>query len=418
MRTSEALEESHGKNTHWLNQKRLVIYPRMVVLLLVITSIAWVLLSKNSVDLKDRPLGYDFITFWAASHVGLTGHAPDAYNISQLFKAEQFAVPKLTWPFFWYYPPSFYLLILPLALLPYLVSYWVFVLSTLGGYLLIFRRVVRNNVAMWCLAGFSGLWMNFFHGQNGFLTAALAGAALLCLERRPVLAGVFIGLLTFKPHLALLFPVALIAIGAWRTLLTAAVTALAFLGVGTAVLGVGTLKACLASIGYARLFLETGYLPWSKMPTVFAFLRLLHMPLAGAYLIHGLVAIMAVVAMWRVWRGSADWQMRSAALMTATFMVSPYVFDYDLAWLAFPIAWLALAGLRDGWLHGEREVLVAAWILPLLMSPIAHATSVQIAPFVLGTLLWMIMRRTGTAFVWRQRKSQHLAAIRDVATIV
>jgi hypothetical protein len=288
-------------------------------------------------------------------------------------------------------------------------------ISTLSGYLLVLRRIVRNDTAMWCLAAFSGLWLNLFHGQNAFLTAALAGAALLSLERRPILAGVFIGLLAIKPHLALLFPVALIAIGAWRTLLAAAVTGTTFIAVGTAVLGIATLKACLASISYARLFLENGYLPWSKMPTVFAFLRLLRMPVAGAYILHALVSAVAVLAVWRVWRGSCDCQLRGAALMTATFLISPYVFDYDLAWLAFPIAWLALAGLRDGWLRGEREVLVAAWILPLLMNPIAKATSVQIAPFVLGAMLWMTMRRAGTAFVTGHKQSQFLKARRDIS---
>ena len=79
--------------------------------------------------------------------------------------------------------------------------------------------------------------------------------------------------------------------------------------------------------------------------------------------------------------------------MTATFLVSPYLFDYDLAWLAFPIAWLALGGLRDGWLRGDREVLVAAWLLPLLMLPIVKAVPIQIGPWVLGALLLVIMRR-------------------------
>ena len=82
--------------------------------------------------------------------------------------------------------------------------------------------------------------------------------------------------------------------------------------------------------------------------------------------------------------------------MTATFLISPYVFDYDLVWLAFPIAWLALIGLREGWLPGEREVLVVAWISPLLMGPLAEAFSVQIGPFVLGALLWVMLRRVGT----------------------
>lgn len=386
-------------NTHWLNRKRFTVYPRLVLAVLFVVSIAWVAQSKNMLDLKGKPLGYDFITFWAASHVGLGGHPADAYNIPLLFQAEKIAVPTSKMIFAWYYPPPFYLVVLPLALLPYLAAYWIFMLSTLSCYVLVFRRVVHNAAAMWCLAAFSGLWMNLWHGQNAFLTAALAGASLLCLKRRPVLAGVFIGLLAIKPHLALLFPVALIAIGAWRTIMTAAVTAAAFTAVSTAVLGTATLKACLGSLGYARLFLEDGALPWGKMPTVFAFLRLLGVPVTGAYIVHGVVAAGAALAVWHVWRHCGDWQLRGAALMTATFLVSPYIFDYDMAWLAFPIAWLALVGLRDGWLWGEREVLVVAWLLPLLMAPVSGALRVQIGPFVLCALLWITVRRAGITLI-------------------
>jgi hypothetical protein len=383
-------------DTHWLNQKRLTVYPRLAVVILFAAGIIWVLLAKQMVDLKGKPLGYDFITFWSASYVGLAGHAADAYNIPLLFKAENIAVPASRSIFAWYYPPSFYLLILPLALLPYMAAYVVFILSTLVCFLLVFRRIVSNSTAMWCLAGFSGLWMNLFQGQNGFLTATLAGAALLCMAQRPTLAGIFIGLLAIKPHLALLFPVALVAIGAWRTIISAAVSAITFTAAGTAVLGTRTLKACLASLGNAHVFLEKGVLPWPKMPSVFAFLRLLGVPVIGAYLVHTIVAVGAGFSVWHVWRRSSDWQLRGATLMTATFLVSPYLFDYDLVWLAFPIVWLSLIGLRKGWLQGEREVLVAAWILPLLMAPLATAFSVQIGPLVLGALLWVMIRRAGT----------------------
>jgi len=187
MKMPERREEIAGGDMHWLNRKRLLIYPRIILALFLVIGISWVLLSENMVDLKGKPLGYDFITFWAASYVGLAGHAPDAYNISLLFKAENFAVPASKSVYVWYYSPSFYLTVLPLALLPYLAAYWVFMISTLSGYLLVLRRIVRNDTAMWCLAAFSGLWLNLFHGQNAFLTAALAGAALLSLERRPIL---------------------------------------------------------------------------------------------------------------------------------------------------------------------------------------------------------------------------------------
>ena len=399
------------RSTHWVNRKRFTVYPRLIAATLLVRSIVWVLLSKNMVDpATGIPLGSDFITFWAASHLGLAGHPVDAYNISLLFKAEKFAIPALGRVCVWFYPPPFYLVILPLAMLPYLTAYWVFVLSTLACYVVVFRRIIHTSGAMWCLAGFSGLWMNILYGQNAFMTAALAGAALLCLEERPALAGVFIGLLAVKPHLALLFPVALIAIRAWRALAAAAVTVVTFTAISTAVFGTATLKACLGSLRYARILLQNGFLPWSKMPTIFAFLRLLGVPVMAAYIVHAAVAIGAVLAVWRTWRRCTDWQLRGAVLMTATFLISPYLFDYDLAWLAFPIAWLALVGYRNGWLRGEREVLVLSWVLPLIMSPIANKISVQIGPFALAALLWMIMRRAGTAFMTAS------AAIHDPAS--
>ncbi len=382
------------KHAHWLNRERLSIYPRIFLALFLVLGLVWVLMSKNMVDLKGKPLGYDFITLWAASHLALEGHAEDAYNIPLLLKALRIAVPGSKSVYIWFYPPSFFLVVLPLALLPYMAAFWTFILSTLGAYLLVFRRIVRGSTAMWCLAAFSGLWMNLFNGQNAFLTAALAGAALLCLERRPVLGGLFIGLLAIKPHLALLFPVALIAIGAWRTLITAAVTAITFTAIGTATLGTAVLKGFLANLSYGRLFLENGSFLWPKMPTMFAFLRLLGIPVAGAYVVHCIVALGAVIVVWRVWRRCQDRNLRGATLMTATFLVSPYLLDYDLAWLAFPIAWLALAGLRNGWQRGEREVLVFAWLLPLLITPIGTFLSVQIGPIVLCSLLWITVRRT------------------------
>ena len=380
---------------HWLNRERLSMYPRIILALFITVGLKLVWISKNIQE--GQPLGYDFITFWAASQLALAGHAQDAYT-PLLFKAVQIAVPAASQNVvLWFYPPSFYLVVLPLALLPYMASYWAFMLSTLAAYLLVLRRIVRGSTAMWCIAAFSGLWINLVHGQNAFLTAALAGAALLCIERRPVLAGLFIGLLAIKPHLALLFPVALIAIGAWRTLITAAVTAITFTAIGTAALGIAVLKGWLASFGYARLFVENGFLHWTNIPSMFALARLLGIPVAGSYVVHGVVAVGAVIVVWRVWSRCQDWQLRGAALMTAMFLVSPYVFYYDLAWLAFPIAWLALAGLRNGWLLGEREVLVAAWLLPMLMVPIAATLRVQVGPLVLCSLLWITLRRAAAA---------------------
>jgi hypothetical protein len=381
-------------DAHWLNRERLVLYPSLILVLFLLLGLLWVLMSLKMVDTNGSVFCNDFITFWSASYLALAGHAQDAYNTSLLFKVQQITAPASKTIFIWFYPPPFFLVVLPLALLPYIAAYWSFILSTLSIYLLVLRRIVRGKTAMLCIVSFSGLWVNLLSGQNAFLTAALCGAALLTLERRPVLAGLFIGLLAIKPHLALLFPVALIAIGAWRSLVTAALTAVTFTALGTITLGPAVLTGFIEKLGSARLFMENESIIWRKMPSVFAFMRLLGIPVLWAYFAHFLVAVVAVVVVWFVWRRCQDWNLRGAVLMTATFLVSPYVFDYDLAWLAFPVAWLGLDGLRNGWFRGEREVLVVAWLLPmLLVLQKITALSVQVGPLVLCCLLWMAYRR-------------------------
>ncbi|NTW56047.1 MAG: DUF2029 domain-containing protein [Chlorobiaceae bacterium] len=382
---------------HWLNSKRLSFYPPIFLIFFFLIGLGSWLMSKNMVDLNGIALGGDFIAFWAASYLALTGHAQDVFNTSVLFKAQQIAVPASQQGYLWLYPPTFFLMILPLALLPYKAAYWAFMLSTLGACLLVLQRIVHGKTAMWCIAAFSGLWVNLLCGQNAFLTATLAGAALLSLERRPVLSGLFIGLLAIKPHLAVLFPVALIAIGAWRALITAAVTAFTFTTIGTITLGTTVLWRFLSNLGYARFLLENGLIHWSNIPTLFAFGRLIGIPVPWAYVLHFVIALGAVTVLWYVWRHCQDWKLRSAALMTATFLVSPYVVTYDLVWIAFPIAWLASSGQDKGWLPGEREVLVAAWLLPLLMIPIPGVPPVPFGPLVLCSLLWITFRRSATS---------------------
>jgi hypothetical protein len=344
------------------------------------------------------PDGYviisDMTVFWVASHFALAGHASSAYHIPELREAVMAVDPGVKGSFGWFYPPTFYLLVFPLGLLPYLPAYLAFMLPTLAGYVTVVYRIFPRKELLLVLASFSGLWMNLLRGQNGFMTAALAGAALQCIQRRPVLAGVFIGILSIKPHLALLFPVALIAAGAWKTFFSAAVTSTLFMVVATSALGIETFGAWLHSVGAARELMEShGSAYWVHMPTTFALLRLLGVPVLASYVGHGMVALGATVVVWWVWRYCTQWELRGAVLTTATFLISPYLLEYDLTWLALPIAWMAVLGLREGWLRGEREIMIAAWLLPLVSGIVAKALSIQIGPLVLVSMLWMLARR-------------------------
>jgi hypothetical protein len=388
---------------HWLDRGRLILYPSVVALFFVSFVIYALVHAEIGMNMAGNPLGFDFVQFWSVSHVGLHEHPALAYNMAHLTAVEKGVAPGLQGFLPWRYPPMFYLVVLPFSLFPMRLALACFVAVTLALYVWAFCVVVRSGRAepnqapipraLLCLSAFGPAWFNLMGGQTGFLTAALAVGALLCLERRPILAGVLIGLLCIKPHLAVLFPLCLIAVRAWRAFFAAAATVIVFAFVSTMVLGVDTLGAFLSGLHEAGQLLQAGRSPLTKMPSVFVSLRMLHVPPAAAYVVHGVVALVAAWAVWRVWRCCGDARLRNAALMTGSFFISPYIFDYDMAWLAFPVAWLTLYCMEAGWRRFERELLVLFWADTLFIAVVAQHTVTHTVPLVLAALLWMIYRR-------------------------
>jgi hypothetical protein len=144
---------------------------------------------------------------------------------------------------------------------------------------------------------------------------------------------------------------------------------------------------------FVRQLVETGILPWHKMTTIFAMLRLVGIPAPLAYAVQAAAAAAAVAGVWAVWARPAPLALRGTMLIAATMLATPYMFDYDLVVLALPIAWLAADGVARGWRPAEREVLVAAWVAPVVAPGLAAATGLQLAPFVALGLVLVVLRR-------------------------
>ena len=378
---------------HWLNGARIRFYSGVMlgIFLAIAFGLVW---YSNLVDPSGYTIISDLTVFWTAAQMGLAGHAASAYSVSELRESVLAIFPNVQGNFGWFYPPSFYLCILPLGYLQYVPAYFVFMVPTLVFYVAVIRSILWNREAGWILASFSGIWINLLRGQNGFLTAGLAGGGLRLLDKHPIAAGLVIGLTTIKPHLAVLFPVALIAARAWHTLVAAAFSASIILGAGVAFLGTDTWSGWLQSLSVARHFAEqNGPAYWIHMPTFFAFFRLLHVPVELAYAAHATVALFALLAVWKVWRNNAEIALRAAILVTATLLISPYLLEYDLTWLALPAAWWAVIVRHQGWGRGERELMVVMWLLPVLCSLIAKWISIQIGPWVLLLVLWVLWRK-------------------------
>ncbi|HEY7608704.1 MAG TPA: glycosyltransferase family 87 protein [Alphaproteobacteria bacterium] len=397
-------------NEEWLNGSRLRAYPRIVLALYVALAAAWFYLSKDLLDPSGKPLGYDFIAFWTASDLALHGRAIDAYDVDKIFAAAQGVAPGIKYLFAWHYPPVFHLAVLPLALLPYLWSYALWAAATLALYLAVLRRIVPGPHTVWLLLAFPAAFLNLMHGQNGFITVALLAGACLTLERRPALAGVFIGLLCFKPQLGLLLPLVLIAGRHWIAFLSAALATAALCVVATLVFGVENWIAFWNNLPIQQHNLEAGLLYLFKMPTMFAAARLLGGGVTLAYALQAAVGLAVAALTLVVWyRRRGTLALRAALLAVALVLISPYAYDYDMVVLALPIALVVADGLERGWMPGMRTMLVAVWIAPLLLPALAEHAKLQLMPLLLIAFFAMIYRRIG---VGTARMIDHLQELR------
>jgi alpha-1,2-mannosyltransferase len=383
---------------HWLTRARLQLYGAAFALFYLAIGVQSCWQYPHGVDRQGIPAAQDFLVFWGASSLARGGNAAAAYDSQALAAAQRQAVPAATQLDTWYYPPTFLLAVLPLSLLPWLWSYLLAMAATFAGYAAVLRRIVLEQglpaAGLWGpLLGFPPLFFNLYQGQNGFLTAALAGGALLLLRRQALAAGVLIGLLTIKPQLGPLLPLALVCGRHWRALLSAAVTALLFAAISQAVLGGGAMHAFLHTVPQVGQAIAGNPRLVGEMPSVYAFWRLLGLPAAAAYALHGVVALAVAAAVGWIWWKCRDAALCAAALTAGTLLISPYLFDYDLCWLGLALAWFGAKAQRDGWRRGEREVMVLAWLLPFLWMPLHHYTGLQLGALSLLALFVLIVRR-------------------------
>jgi hypothetical protein len=320
------------------------------------------------------PIYTDFTTCWVAGMEALHREVASLYDPAEFQKIQTTLLgeQKFLYPN-WPYPPTFSLIMAPFALLPYLWSFVTWTSITLLGCITVVYLIVRRSPAIpLVLASPFTLW-NILAGQNGFLTASLLGASLLFLERRPVLAGVFIGCLTYKPQFGILLPVALVAAKQWRAVATAVATSALLVGAAAAAFGISAWEAFPKGLfQQSRVVLEADGLPdaaamWNSLQTVYGLIRYLHGGAALASLAQAMTALLLAALVWFVWRSPTRYSLKAAILSAAALLASPYAFAYDFAAIAIPVAFLASDQMRSGWLKGEQTILLVLFCATLAL---------------------------------------------------
>jgi hypothetical protein len=381
---------------HWLIERRVRVYPRILLVMFALAVPVYALTFEGGLDPRGRPMGTDFIAFWSAGRLAAQGLADRAWNLNFIGAFQLELYPGSSGPTQWAYPPTTLPLVLPFGELPHLAGLLVWTVVGGGLFLVALAPLVWGRRHAWPLVlAFPAVWLGILSGQIQFFVAALVGAALILLPRRPVIAGVLIGLVVIKPQLGVVLPMVLVAGREWRAFAAAGVTSCLAVASSAAVFGISTFEAWWGSLGVLSGAIDDGTAPVYKFVTPYMAMRTLGLPGAASLVIHALVAIVAAVVVWRLWRRSDDPMLRGAAAVAGTFLVTPYAADYDLVVLAFPITWLSIVGLRDGWVRGDRNLVVLLWLVPVLTAPLAVLTHVTVVPLLMALLLHQLWVRAG-----------------------
>jgi hypothetical protein len=391
------------RSGEWLTARRARGYSLILLGMCTVAMVGWVMVSDGLTDLNGKPVGTDFSSFYAAGSMALEGHAAGAYDMAAHYARQQQIFGAATPYYAWFYPPFLLFIAAPLALLPYPAALIIWQAATLAFYLGVIGAILQpirqsrpdlGYLWVWLALAFPAVFINLGHGQNGLLTAALLGAALLTLARQPLLSGTLFGLLAYKPQFALVIPIALLASNRWRAIAAAAATIVALFVLSVAAFGTEIWYAFAASTEMSRkLLLQNGDVGFEKLQSMFAVVRMWGGGIPLAYIAQGAITLAAICGVAWTWRGCCDFNIKAALLTIATLLASPHTLDYDLTILGPAIAFMACAGFTGGVRNFEISLLAAAWIVPLLSRIVAGVTGIPLGLLLLLALYGFILRR-------------------------
>ncbi len=328
-----------------------------------------------------RPFGDDFVNYWSAPFLALHGRVAEVYDFDAFHAFEQSVTAQTIQYYHYSYPPVMLLLTLPLALIPYVPALFVWLSVTWYGFYRALKLTGGEGVLLLSLAT-PALFVSAVGGQNGAMTAALLGGGLMLVDRRPIVAGILLGLMVYKPQLALMLPFALFAGRRWLVIAVTAVTAVLLVAISVAAYGVDAWLDYQHNLALLRtVILEDGAGVSHRMVSVFVFARHLGASVSVSYALQAASGLAAAFFVARSWLRNDPAHIRNALVIVGTCLATPYLQDYDLVMGAFVVVWLQMAE-RSSQLPAQwiRAAMALILLVPLVTAPVGKFIGIAVGP--------------------------------------
>jgi hypothetical protein len=347
----------------------LILFPILSAMIFIPMLLGLYWPAANGLDVTGQQIGRDFINTWAGPQLAFSGQLPLLFDFPGYRAAISALFGEPLMPHAWSYPLFCLLMFWPIAQLPYFAALaaWTFGLFALFAAMTL-SQIARaaRPLALILLILAPATMINAVGGQNGFLSACLLLGGILLLDRRPVLAGVLFGLLTYKPHLGLVVPFVLLALGAWRTIAAATATAALLVAASAAAFGLDAWRAYFEVTGPLQVRVLASlsdfgtYMVTSVMVSV---ARTFGVSLQAGFVVQVMVAIPVIaLAVWAI-RQTADPTKRAFVLVAATLLATPYAMVYDFAALTTVLLWRLWGPQPLGLVRAG--IMLAAWLMPV-----------------------------------------------------
>ena len=360
-------------------------------------------------------IGADFLAFYTAGDMTLQGRALEAYNFEAFDAALRTRVETENLGLMWQYPPLMFFVAGALALLPYKLSLWLWLTATGAAFAWALSRILSavvpdagtQRMALLLILTSPVCMMVVTSGQISLFTAAFLMTAAFRPRAQWLLAGIAAGVLTLKPQLGVLIPLAFLAAGAWRAFGVAAVTAIVLHGLSILVFGPESVTAFVDAV--VRLQSDVAgsgvNTPPDNMTTLFGQLRVWDVPSSIAMPAHLALASLVLgctAYLWHRHSSDDDRGLYLAALLGAgAILVTPYAYAYEMTALAPAALWFAFR--PDRYRSVAVILLAGAWLLLALRRFLALDGLIQM-PFLISLSAFALIALAGL-----QRRNRALA---------